>query len=112
MIIHGIDITSIITPIIEVLIGLLCTIITTKLIPWLKSKFDENQINFIKTVVKVGVTGAEQLLGSNKGQEKFNFAKDVVVKALEEKGITLDEDVIKGYIESAVHELNQSFKEE
>lgn len=63
----------------------------------------------ILTVVSAkAVEAAEQIFGGGKGEEKYQYAKIVVEKYLQAKGIILDIDIIRMYIEAAVKELKQN----
>ena len=86
------------TPIIQALISLLAILITSKLIPWIKSKTSVNQQSALSTAAKIAVYAAEQIYGAGKGEEKLDY----VVTRLEEKGFTVDMDTI----EAAVREMN------
>ena len=88
------------TPILEALISLLAVLVTSKLIPWIKSKTDVNQQIALSTAAKIAVYAAEQIYGAGKGEEKLDY----VISRLEEKGYTVDMDAI----EAAVREMNMS----
>ncbi|MBP5461547.1 MAG: phage holin [Lachnospiraceae bacterium] len=57
-------------------------------------------------IASVAVRSAEQLIGSKHGQEKKEYAKKVISKYLEARGIVLDLDLIEAAIESAVYNMN------
>ena len=85
------------TPIIQALIGLLATIITVKVIPWIKAKTTNEQQAIIRAAVVTLVFAAEQIYGAGNGEEKLDF----LIQQLNEKGFTADrmeiEAVIKEY---------------
>jgi len=110
MTINGIDVTPIIKAVIEVLASVLVTLIATKIIPWLNSKFEKDQLEFIKSVVKVAVSAAEQLYDKAQGAEKLEYAINFVVTALEEKDIIIDKELLRTYIEAAVLELHRALE--
>lgn len=112
MIINGIDITPIITSIIEVLVGVLATLIATKVIPYIHSKVDQEQLDFIKAVVKIAVKAAEQLFEKAQGAEKLEYAMNTVLSALAEKGIEINKELLRSYIEAAVLELHRALGDE
>lgn len=90
------------TPIIFAALTLIMAVITTFLIPYLKTKIDSNKFEKIQTWVKVAVEAAEMIyVGTGRGEEK----KAYVVQYLNSKGYTLDADSINNLIESAVLEL-------
>jgi hypothetical protein len=93
------------TPIISAALALIMAVITTFLIPYLKTKIDANKFDKIKSWVKVAVEAAEMIYaGAGRGEEK----KAHVVQYLNSKGYTLDADSINNLIESAVLELKNS----
>lgn len=93
------------TDIISAVITLIVAVITTFLIPYLKSKVDEMKFENIKTWVKVAVEAAEMIYtGTGRGEEK----KAYVLNYLNSKGYTIDTESINNLIESAVLELKNS----
>lgn len=93
------------TPIFSAAITLIMAVITTFLIPYLKTKIDSNKFDKIKTWVKIAVEAAEMIyVGTGRGEEK----KAYVIQYLNSKGYTLDADSINNLIESAVLELKNS----
>ena len=90
------------TPIISAALTLIMAVITTFLIPYLKTKIDSNKFEKIQTWVKVAVEAAEMIyVGTGRGEEK----KAYVLEFLHGKGFTLDMTSIDNLIESAVLEL-------
>lgn len=82
--------------IIEIIIPLLCTVLTIYIIPFLKEKR-------IYSSVIIAVQAAEQIYKeSGMGKEKFAYVKEWV----QTKFNISDED-LKNIIESAVYELNE-----
>ena len=111
MIINGIDVTPILLGILEVALSVAVVLITTKLVPWVRSKVDNDQLILIKELVKIAVKAAEQLFEKTQGAEKLEYAKQFVIEALHEKGIEIDEALLRTYIESAVLELHKALEE-
>lgn len=92
-----------ITPIIKAVIALTTVIITTVLIPWIKSKTSTEQQKEINAWVKIAVSAAEQIYaGHDRGEEK----KAYVITWLREHGITVDEAKLDAMIEAAVYDLS------
>ena len=90
------------TPIISAALTLIMAVITTFLIPYLKTEIDSNKFEKIQTWVKVAVEAAEMIyVGTGRGEEK----KAYVLEFLHGKGFTLDMTSIDNLIESAVLEL-------
>lgn len=95
------------TPIVIAVLTLIMTLITSILVPYIRSKTTAQQQDTIKMWVDIGVMAAEQLYkGSGRGAEK----KAYVTAFLESKGFRLDFDVIDALIEAAVFELPASDK--
>ena len=91
------------TPIVNAVIALIAAIITTFLIPWIKSKIDAAKLAQIVEWVGIAVRAAEQIYNeSGMGEKK----KQYVLDFLAEKGFTLDPNSINAMIEAAVKELN------
>lgn len=91
------------TPIVNAVIALIAAIITTFLIPWIKSKIDAAKLAQIVEWVGIAVRAAEQIYNeSGMGEKK----KQYVLDFLADKGFTLDPNSINAMIEAAVKNLN------
>ena len=82
--------------IIKAVVALFAAVITTFLVPWLKSKLSESQWNIMTSVVQHGVKAAEQQFSAGQGQQK----KQYVVDYLASKGYTADDAVIEATVNS------------
>ncbi|MHB1154028.1 MAG: phage holin, LLH family [Eubacteriales bacterium] len=96
-----------ITPICNIIIALVSTVVSAFLIPYIKSRISEsNQIKLVK-LVQVAVSAAEQIAQLTESTDK----KMYVVDFLKRKGYTVNADdigdEINALIEAAVYELNQ-----
>ena len=90
------------TRLIELLFTLTGILLSSFLIPYLKSKTSKEQQDQINTWVKIAVTAAEQIYqGNGRGSEK----KEYVIKWLAEHNVTYDDSKIDAMIEAAVYEL-------
>lgn len=96
------------TELIQALIALLATLITTFLIPFLKKKLSVEKLEELKKWVGIAVTAAEQLYGSKTGQQK----KDYVISFLLSKGFVFDIDEVTAMIEAEVYKLTAQTKTE
>lgn len=94
------------TELLQALIALLATLITTFLIPYLKKKLSVEKLEELKKWVGVAVNAAEQLYGSKTGQQK----KDYVISFLLSKGIVFDIDEVTALIEAEVYKLTNEQK--
>ena len=74
------------TPIFEAILALLATLVTYKLIPWIKAR-----------------TTAEQLYGAGKGAEKLDY----VIKELEARGFTADRAAIEAAVKEQLGQLGK-----
>lgn len=63
-----------------------------------------------KDVVKTTVKYIEQVYKDIHGEEKLKVASDNVKKLLKEKGLDITDLELRAFIESAVRELNDSYK--
>ena len=92
------------TPVLQALIALLSVLITTFLIPFIRSKTTEQQRESANNLVKIGVAAAEQLYPNSAGK----FKKEEVLEFLAHRGVNLDEELIDEMIESAVYQLKHN----
>lgn len=92
------------TKLIEAVIMLIMAILTTFVIPWLKTKYTQNQLETWMRWVKIAVTAAEQIYTAEQWSEK----KQYVVTYLKDQGIKYNEATINNMIEAAVLELHMS----
>ena len=89
-----IDVTEFVTA----LLGLLASIVTAYLAPWLKAKLGAARYENALSVTNTLVNAAEQIFkGAGRGQEKLEYVK----KELNKRGITYDE----AKLEAAVFNL-------
>lgn len=91
------EMTIDLTKVIVALIGLLSTVITCWLVPWIKANTTVKQQQILRGAVQTAVFAAEQIYGADKGQEKYEY----VVNWLKEHGFEFD----KADVEAAVFEL-------
>lgn len=90
------------TPIAQAIVAIVAALISTFVIPWIKSKLkNEDTANFLRWV-EIAVAAAEQLYESTEGAAK----KDYVLAYLTEKGYSVDADDLENAIEAAVLKLH------
>lgn len=92
------------TELLQAIIALLATLITTFLIPFIKKKLSAEKVEELRKWVGIAVKAAEQIYGSKTGQEK----KEYVLSFLLSKGIKFDVDEVTALIESEVYKLTAS----
>ena len=98
-----------ITPIIEIVITLLGTIVTIVVVPWLKSKLDSNQWNNLNEYAVVFVKTAEMIFrGTNLGKDKKKWVIEKLKAIAEEHHLKFSADAIESAIENAVKNMNDS----
>lgn len=93
------------TPVLQAIVGLCAAIITTFVVPYIKSKTTKEQQTQINEWVRIAVSAAEQVYdGPGKGDEK----KAYVLTWLSNHGISIDEEKLDAMIEAAVYELTNT----
>lgn len=93
-----------ITPIVKAVVVLIATLVTTFLVPYLKSKYTKSQLDYAIEWVKIAVQAAEMIFPEEKQGE---LKKKYVIDFLSEHNMHFDEKVVNNLIESAVLELNE-----
>lgn len=95
-----------ITQIVVAVLGLLSLIITTVLVPWIKSKMTNEQWQMIVNYAYAGVQAAEIIFNAQgQGEAKFAWVADYIEQRCAEHGIKIDTDTIKVVIENAWKEF-------
>ena len=101
-----------ITPIIELVITLLSTIITVMVIPWIKSKIDSNHWQTLKDWAKVGVKAAEVLSKATKlGKDKLAYVTKYLNEMCEKYNYHFDETTVRQAIENAWKNMTNNEKD-
>ena len=105
-----------ITPIIMAVIALCTVVLTSFVIPKLKAKHPQeeidkalNQLKVYKNVAMLACRMVEQLY-PGMAQTKFNEARNFMIDYLTKAGIKIDEDQVTAAIESAVLEINKTLR--
>lgn len=105
-----------ITPIILAVIALCTVLLTSFVIPKLKTKHPQeeidkalNQLEVYKNVAMLACRMVEQLY-PGMAQTKFNEARNFMIDYLTKAGIEIDEDQVTAAIESAVLEINKTLR--
>ena len=91
------------TPIFQAVIALLAALVTYKLIPWIKSKTNEQQRANLESAARIAVYAAEQIYGANK--EANNQKLEYAMKRIREAGFDIDVDAAREAVEHAVYEM-------
>ena len=105
-----------ITPIILAVIALCTVVLTSFIIPKLKAKHPQeeidkalNQLEVYKNVAMLACRMVEQLY-PGMARTKFNEARNFMIDYLTKAGIKIDEDQVTAAIESAVLEINKTLR--
>lgn len=88
-------------------LGWLGTLIK-KAVALLKEKVSPDVYDLLSKVAISAVEAAEQLFEKGENQAKLVYAQDYVQRWLENYGITLDLDYIRGAVEAAVNEMKSA----
>ena len=64
------------TPVLLSWIGLLASLITARLIPWLKNRTTLEQQDWMLATVRVLVYAAEQMFGAGQGAAKLEYVQE------------------------------------
>ncbi|GIP53100.1 hypothetical protein J42TS3_21350 [Paenibacillus vini] len=81
---------------------MIAAVITTFVVPYIRSKTTEQQRQQIAAWTRIAVAAAEQIYnGPGRGDEKKRYVLDFLAA----RGYTVDTDAINALIEAAVHEL-------
>lgn len=91
-----------ITVVVNTVIALIAAIVSTFLIPWIRSKTTTQQREQLVAWVKIAVAAAEQMFkGYGRGEEK-----KYVLEFLSQNGFSINEASVNVAIEAAVKQLN------
>lgn len=92
------------TPIVNAFITLIGLLLTTFLIPWIRTKISNEKLKEIQKWTSVGVKAAEMIYTeSGMGDVKKKYVR----KFLESKGYKLDIETVDALIEATVRDMQQ-----
>lgn len=94
-----------ITEIIVALIGVLGTVITAFVIPWIRSKTDANQQKILSTAARTAVYAAQQIFNSAEADEKKEYAIKYITDVLAHYNMAITINEISVAIEAALKEI-------
>ena len=95
------------TKILVAFISLINAILVTFVIPVIKNKYNEQQLQKANKIIKTFVYAADQLFGGEQGVEKKQWVRGRLAAA----GYDVDLDSIDAQIEACVLELHNQLKE-
>lgn len=90
------------TPLFQAIIALLAALITSRVIPYIKSRTTRQQQENLQAAVKIAVYAAEQIFGGGQGAEKLRYVRERLIEA----GFDVDGPLVAEAIEKAVREMN------
>lgn len=91
-----------VTEIFNAFIALVCTIMMSVVVPYIKKRYNNAELDNFLEWVKIAVRAAEQLYAQTDGEAKKQYVFDF----LNEKGVYFDEAEVDNAIEAAVIELH------
>ncbi len=97
---------DIIMQILKLVIMIATALITTYLIPWIKSHTDSEKMYSIMRWAHEAVLAAEQIYGAGTGEEKKKYALEFLHDIVEAAHINLTKAELEMLIEAAVGEMN------
>lgn len=102
-----------ITQIVVAVIGLLGIILTSVVVPLIKSKLTNSQWETILNYALAGVQAAEIIFNAQgQGEEKLRWVSEYITKQCAAHGIKIDMDTVRVAIENAWKALGLDKKEE
>lgn len=90
-----------ITQIVVAVIGLLGLVVTSVLVPLIRTKINAEQWDTIYNYAVAAVQAAEIIIGAGKGAEKFAWAKEYIEAQCKAHGIKIDMGTVQVAIENA-----------
>ena len=90
-----------ITQIVVAVIGLLGLVVTSVLVPLIRTKINAEQWDTIYNYAVAAVQAAEIIIGAGNGEEKFAWAKEYIEAQCKAHGIKIDMDTVQVAIENA-----------
>ena len=90
-----------ITQIVVAVIGLLGLVVTSVLVPLIRTKISAEQWDTIYNYAVAAVQAAEIIIGAGKGEEKFAWAKAYIEAQCKAHGIKIDMETVQVAIENA-----------
>lgn len=97
---------DILMQILKLVVMVATALITTYLIPWIKSHTDTTKLYAVMRWAREAVLAAEQIYGAETGAEKKRYALDLLAKIVEDAHIDMTKAELEMLIEAAVGEMN------
>lgn len=97
---------DILMQILKLVVMIATALITTYLIPWIKSHTDFEKMYSVMRWAHEAVMAAEQIYGAQAGPEKKKYAMAFLRKVVDAAHITITDAELQTLIEAAVGEMN------
>lgn len=97
---------DIIMQILRLVIMIATAMITTYLIPWIKSHTDTTKLYAVMRWAHEAVMAAEQIYGAQTGPEKKDYALKFLRKVVDAAHINITDAELSTLVEAAVGEMN------
>lgn len=96
-----------------ILIAILGTVLQSAK-KWILAKFGESGVRTAEIIANNAVNAIEQITMNTdvKGHEKLQMAKDWFITVADKQGLKLTDDMIDGFLESAVKSMNDGWYSE
>lgn len=92
------------TPLVEAIIALAAAAITMFLIPWLRTRYGNENLEKVRSWVQVAVYAAEKLYGAGNGDQKLEYAEAF----LREHKINLDTYDLIAMVNAEIKKMEQA----
>ena len=93
--------------IISIVLKVVCFILVSFVIPYVKKKYDQQQLEDVNDKIQTYVEAAEQIFGKDEGAEKKQWVRE----RLAAHGIDVDLDYLDAEIEACVLILHNALKQ-
>lgn len=99
--------------IVTAIVTIICALVSTYLVPLIKSKFSAEQLEAIKRYTVIAVRAAEQIFTPEQWQAKKNWVTEYITEIAHAKlHLNLTNDDINTLIEGVVNEIKHSYNKE
>ena len=95
------------TPIINAVIALIGAVIAAFVIPWLKRKMSQQDLDKMLNYVGIAVYAAQQLYYNSDGEARLHYVLDY----LDSLGYDIDDESVRNAIEAEVLKLHRQLEE-
>lgn len=94
------------TPLLEALVVLLASVVTMVIVPALRERYSNEQLEKARSWVQIAVYAAEKMYGAGNGEQKLAYAEQV----LAEHKIKLDTSALKAMIDAEIEKMELGIK--